>query len=429
MENSSFNDIIPPKKRSIRNIQNSHIKPQRPIKKSSGEDFEYNVYNNNIKKSNSSRFIIWFIIIIALIVFTFVFSFLFSGAKISITPKQNKTFVDARFVAAMEADSNELPYEIMTIEKTGSKKVSAIKKEQIEEKASGKIMIFNNFSLANQRLIINTRFETPDGLIYRINKSIVVPGQKKENGEVVPGSIEVMVYADEAGEKFNIGLTDFTIPGFKGSPQFDKFYARSKTPMTGGFVGEKLTADPKDVENAKNEIHSELRTQLLNEAFSQKPDRFYLFEDTVFVEFESEQAAESGDKVEVKEKAILYGVLFDKNKFAKYIAENTFAIFDDNPVEISDITSLAFAILSKEQSKPWEDKEFEFTVKGNVNIVWIFDEERLKQDLAGRSKAAFQTIRSGYPSIEEAEITLRPFWKRTFPDKINKIKIERILDK
>ncbi|HLD38355.1 MAG TPA: hypothetical protein VJA20_02855, partial [Candidatus Nanoarchaeia archaeon] len=72
---------------------------------------------------------------------------------------------------------------------------------------------------------------------------------------------------------------------------------------------------------------------------------------------------------------------------------------------------------------------FEFTIKGNVNIIWVFDEERLKQDLAGKSKAAFQTIRSGYSSIEEAEIILRPFWKRTFPDKTNKIKIERILNK
>ncbi len=428
MKNSLFNDIIPPRKKSIRDIQNSHIKPQRPVKKISEEDFEYNL-NGNIKKRNSSRFIIWFVIIIALAVFTFVFSFLFSGAKISITPKQNKTFVDARFTAAIEARSDELPYEIMTIEKTGSKKILAVKKEQIEEKASGKIIIFNDFSSANQRLLINTRFETPNGLIYKINKSVVVPGQKKENGEIIPGSIEVAVYADEAGENFNIGLTDFIIPGFKSFPQFDKFYARSKTPMTGGFAGEKLIADPTDVENAKNEIHSELRTQLLNEAFSQKPDGFYLFEDAVFVEFESEQTEGSGDKVEVKEKAILYGVLFNKNEFAKYIAENTFATFDESLVEISDITALTLTVLNKEQSRPWEDKEFEFTIKGNVNIIWVFDEERLKQDLAGKSKAAFQTIRSGYSSIEEAEIILRPFWKRTFPNKINKIKIERILNK
>jgi len=131
MKNSLFNDIIPPRKRSIRDIQNSHIKPQRPVKKISEEDFEYNL-NGNIKKRNSSRFIIWFVIIIALAVFTFVFSFLFSGAKISITPKQNKTFVDARFTAAIEARSDELPYEIMTIEKTGSKKIWLLKKNKLK---------------------------------------------------------------------------------------------------------------------------------------------------------------------------------------------------------------------------------------------------------------------------------------------------------
>ena len=154
----------------------------------------------------------------------------------TITPKQNKTLVDAQFVAALDAGVGELTYEIMTIEKTDSKKIVAAGREEIEEKASGKIVIFNDFNTSSQRLIKNTRFETPEGLIYRINRSIVVPGQKTEDGEKVPGSIEVTVYADEAGDKFNISLTDFTVPGFKGSPRFEKFYARSKTPMAGGFI-------------------------------------------------------------------------------------------------------------------------------------------------------------------------------------------------
>jgi hypothetical protein len=428
MPKNSFQDIVPPK-RTIRDIENSHTKESKPPKETESDSDYESAYGNNVRKHRSSHFALWFVAIIVVIVLILAFSLLFSGAKLSITPKQSNAIVDARFDAAINADVGELSYEIMTIEKTDSKEIPATGREEIEEKASGKIVVFNNFSSSSQRLIKNTRFETPEGLVYRINKSVTVPGQKKENGETIPGSVEVTVYADEVGDKYNTGLTDFTIPGFEGSPQFDGFYARSKTIMTGGFVGEKLTADPDDIKKAREEMQTELKKQLMNEAFSQKPDEFYLFEDTIFVEFESEGSSEKGDEVEVKEKATLYGVLFNKEQFARYIAENTIAAFDDESVEISDISALTIKVSDKANARPWEDEEFEFTVDGNVHIVWTFDEEKLKDDLAGRAKAALPTILSGYPSIDKAEVILRPFWKRSFPDKVEKIKIEQNLDK
>jgi len=82
-------------------------------------------------------------------------------------------------------------------------------------------------------LIIDVR-NNPGGLL---SSAIDISSLFIENGKTVPGSIEVTVYADEPLSKYNIGLTDFTVPGFKGAPQFETFYARSKTPMTGGFTG------------------------------------------------------------------------------------------------------------------------------------------------------------------------------------------------
>ncbi|MEK7590008.1 MAG: hypothetical protein AAB475_02020 [Patescibacteria group bacterium] len=430
MPKKSFEDIVPPKRRSIRDIKNSHTKESGSIRtRDTEDDFGYeSAHNNNLRKSGLSRFALWFVAIVVVIILILAFSLLFSGAKVSITPKQSDTLVDARFNAAINADIGEVPFEIMTIEKTDSKKIPATGREKIEEKASGKIVVFNNFDSLSQRLIKNTRFETPEGLIYRVNKSVIVPGQKKESGETIPGSIEITVYADETGDKYNIGLSDFTIPGFEGSPRFKGFYARSKTPMTGGFVGEKLTVNPDALEKAKEVIHTELQKQLFNEAFAQKPDEFYLFDDTIFIEFESESSLENGDEVEVREKAILHGALFNKEKFASHIAKNTIAAFDDETVEISDISTLTIAVSEKDEARPWEEEEFEFTVSGNAHIVWTFDEEKLKENLSGRAKAALLTVLSGYPSIKHAEVILYPFWKRSFPDKINKIKIEKVLD-
>lgn len=427
MPKNSFEDIVPPKKRTIRDIKNSHIVEHKSVDRS-GDNTEYDLtYDDSIKKPKSSHFALWFVAIIVVIVLVLAFSLLFSGAKLVITPRQSDTIVDARINTAINADPGELPYEIMTIEDSLSKKVPATRKEEVEEKASGKIVIFNDFNTSSQRLKKNTRFKTPEGLIYRIDKSVIVPGQKIEGGEKVPGSIEVTVYADEAGDKFNIGLTDFTIPGFEGSPRFDGFYARSKTPMTGGFVGEKLIADPDDLVAARDEMRTEIKKQLFSEAFSQKPDGFYLFDDAIFIEFESGPSVETGNDVEIIENATLYGVLFNKEKFASHIAKNTIALFEDESVEISDISTLTVTVSDKIDARPWKDGEFEFTVNGNAHIIWTFDEEKLKEDLAGRAKAALTTVLSGYPSIEQAEVVLRPFWKRSFPDKTSKISIEKIL--
>jgi len=59
--------------------------------------------------------------------------------------------------------------------------------------------------------------------MYRIDSSVIIPGYQKVNGKIIPGSIEATVYADQAGDGYNLKLADltgdFSIPGFKGDPR------------------------------------------------------------------------------------------------------------------------------------------------------------------------------------------------------------------
>ena len=98
-------------------------------------------------------------------------------------------------------------------------------------------MIYNKYSAEAQIFVKDTRFETPEGKIYRIDRAVTVPGMKNSGGQTVAGSVEATVYADKSGSEYNIGFSDFTIPGLKGGLKYEKFYARSKTPMTGGMKG------------------------------------------------------------------------------------------------------------------------------------------------------------------------------------------------
>ncbi len=430
-----IDDIIPPEDRSIRNVsvsregrrRSQRQRPQEEHTPSPARRERHDVY----RRRKAPRWGLWVISGVAVLaVLIFGLSFLFSGAKVIVTPKQRTVPIAAEFQASRTPSLTELGYEVMTIEREGSREVSASGEEYVEEKASGTIIVYNNFNSSDQRLIKNTRFESPDGKIYRINESIVVPGQRTEGNTTVPGSIEAVVYADEVGEEYNIGLTDFTIPGFEGSPRFEGFYARSKTAMTGGFVGEKKIVQEADEVRAREEIQRDIREQISQEALAQKPEGFELFENGTFIVFTSLPNQEKGNDAVIREKATLYGVLFKQEAFAAFLAENTVAGYNDgDSVRITNPQDLNFTILNKSEQEPWNDNAFQFEIDGTAHIVWEFDSQQLKNDLIGKSKDAFTTVLTGYPSIEEAQIILRPFWRQTFPEEIEDIKVTTIIDK
>lgn len=413
-------DIVPPSRRARMAPVTESRSSQKP---------KINSYDTGTmrRENRGSRFGLWVIALLALAGLGLALSLLFSGAKITVFPKQQDILVSATFTAVSDPLTGELGYEVMTLSKTETLVVPATGKETASLNASGRIVVFNDYNTASQRLIKNTRFETVDGLIFRIRDSVTVPGQSVKNGVTVPGSIEVTVYADEVGNDYNIGLTDFTIPGFKGSPRFEGFFARSKTAMTGGFVGTRLTVDPVVLEEKKVEIRAKIREQLLAEAFLQKPDGFQLYESGVFIEFESLPNQDRGDEaIEIVEKATLYGIIFDEQGFARHIARNTLAGFDEERVRLKDPTALIITIEDRE-NQPWEQDTIRVSVQGNTTVIFVFNEDTLRADLAGRSKDALTTVLSGYPSIDRAEAVVRPFWKRSFPE-ADDIKIVEMLD-
>ncbi|MBM2817882.1 MAG: seg, partial [Parcubacteria group bacterium] len=172
-----------------------------------------------IKKRNTPKMIIWTVALLSMMFLLFSITSFFSTATVAIIPKAVRVSLDDTFIARKSALPGELQYEIMTLQRKMSKQLDATETQNSEIKASGKIIVYNNFSAAPQKLIINTRFESEKGLTYKIPQSIIVPGVKLVGGKKVPGSIETPIFADEAGDKFNMKVSDlkgdFKIPGFK----------------------------------------------------------------------------------------------------------------------------------------------------------------------------------------------------------------------
>lgn len=441
MPKNILQDIVPPEKRSIRNIPvpNRVLKQDKPIVRekvsysdSEMEDngngaYSFNPQNRDRKSAGVMKVFLWIGGLLVLFFVLLSLSSLMSGATIKVTPKQTRVLAtNELFTAEKQGALGEISFETAKITKQGGEVVPATGEEMVERKASGQIVIYNNFDSSDQRLIRNTRFETPEGLIYRIDESVVVPGRTASN----PGSVEVVVYADEPGEKYNIGLKDFTIPGFKDdAPRYKEIYARSKSEMSGGFIGMVKKVSETDLASAKDRIIEKLEAELKDEILVQIPENFVTFSDSFIIKSRSLPQTEArGDSVQVNEEVTLHAIFFRKDELGKSIAsELSSQEFAEGDVGIVDWGSLVFAIQNKESINPEIDTTVSFTISGDIDLMLLFDEMSLKTSLLGKSKKSLHTVLSNFPSIEKAEAVIKPFWRRSFPDNEKKIKLELII--
>lgn len=163
----------------------------------------------------------------------------------------------------IDFESGAIPGEKITEKGSTVRSIVASGERHIEQKATGVITIINAHSTASQPLVATTRFETPEGKIFRLVKGITVPGAKMAGGSLEPSMIDAQVVADKVGEDYNIGpVSRFSIPGFKGTEKFNGFYGTSDSSMTGGFVGKGAVASPEDIERAKKDAQDELKEAL-----------------------------------------------------------------------------------------------------------------------------------------------------------------------
>ncbi len=356
--------------------------------------------------------------ILVVLALAFATSTLFHGATLTVFPRTLSLPITSEIVAKKNASGDELPFQVVTVKQTASETVKANGEKQVDKKATGTIIIYNNYSTASQRLIKNTRFSTPEGLIYRISDSVTVPGKKG----TTPGSVEAVVTADEAGEKYNVGLKDFTIPGFKGDPRYTTFYARSKTPLAGGFSGiQKVVADA-DRAKAKTAIESKLLAELTKLAPGQVANDQILFDKAMRIDFAQLPEEASGDSVVLKEEGTLSLIIFDKAKLSAAVAKQQIGDYKGETILITNLDKLNFT--PKGDFRPTVDN-ISFTLTGTSAFEWTYDELALKQALAGKPGSDVPTILSQYKMIEKADISIRPFWLRKFPTSLERITIDK----
>jgi len=381
-------------------------------------------------KKAKSRLLISVLIFVAIIGTTLALSATLGKTVITIYPEHRSPTINAEFIAYPDKRDRSLSYEVMTLEATGERQVKATGQVQVEEQATGMIEIIKSTPGA-ERLIKNTRFRSPAGLVFRIQESIVVPGAVTNgSGASIPGTIQAKVFADDVGEAYNLPAgTKFDVPGFSESgltALYDAVSARNVEAFTGGFKGPQFQIDESELSTARQSLQVELRDTLLARINSERPADFIAFKDSVAVTYTALPAVQYGnDLVTIKEQAILQIPLFQMSEFGSFLARETIATYDGGSVRVDDpnVLSFKYSGATTSESIIANETSLTFTLSGKPLLIWEYDAVDLAENLAGLPKTAIVNAVPAYPGIRRAEAQITPFWKRSFPDDPSEIQM------
>lgn len=370
----------------------------------------------NTSPRRSRGLLIWIVAGVSIVVLLGAGAFLaFADTKVVVTPRSHiVTFDESTQFKAFPKDTaatGTIAYTVQVSTLEDSSVVPASGTEKAEDRASGTITVYNNYSTSPVRLVKNTRFQTPQGQIFKVPSSVEIPGKKG----AVPGQVNVTVIADAPGPSYNIGPVErFTLPGLeKSSPDmFKDVYAKSTAAFTGGFIGEKPAVTPAALDTARAEIRSRLQEKALAAAVAESGDTF-IFPELMQITYESLPIAAESGGARIREKATVSIPTFSASEFASSIARAVSADAGEAAVTLEKGEGFRSALVD---GKAVLGKDpVTFTLSGRGTLIWNVDQSALKEALAGREQAAFETIVGGFPGVDKAEASISPFWSSTFP--------------
>lgn len=371
----------------------------------------------------------WYIAAFALAALVFALTYVFAGATITVTPRTGSVELSGPILAEKESRSG-LSFEMLVLDAEESSSVAAGEKRYVERKATGRVRLFNDHSSSPQKLLIDTRLESPEGRIYKTKTPVTIPGQTIAGGKKTPGSVEVDIYADEAGEAYNTTESDFKIVGFRGSPKYEHFYARSITPISGGFRGDTYDIGDDVLASETERLRAALREKLVEQAGAELPTDFVMYEDVATFLFDEPVVEEGSDgSVVVRQGGVMNAVIFKESDLTDAIVDRVIADKEDNRVRIPNIRELTIMLDPKSViTDPESMTDIKLLIDSRVEVVWEVEEVAIKEALAGSKKRTFDSTMLSFKNIDKAELKLKPFWRSSLPEKVGSIKIINTLE-
>ena len=360
-------------------------------------------------------------------VFAVLLSTVFARLKIVIKPRVENLNLDS-LTAAFDASVSKIlfpqkviPAELLEFPRKVVDTFETTGREYVEEKARGKVRVYNRFSSLPQKLIGGTRFLTESGILFRLPESITIPGAKIEEGKIIPNFIETELAADKVGEESNIKENAILkIQGFKGTAKYEGFYAEAPVGFSGGFKGETRVVSQDDLRKAQEATTKKAYDELEAEISRKVPPGFKLIRplrEIQIVKVEAPRPKTKADRfvveVEAKGRVLIFResdlVLLFKNLILK----------DDLTKELVE-GSTVFDY--RVQNADFDKKIANVVVGGVLKTKDIIPQEELSSLIKGRKEGTIIEILKGRSEISSFKLSFFPPWLFSAPDNAVKIR-------
>ncbi len=348
-----------------------------------------------------------FLSLVGVLVFLFL-----PKAEVRVIPYKITQNVDLQFDGRSEgviAEENILP--VRVIEKQEEVVFSANAtgtSTGTAQKARGTVVIYNRNGSDPQSLVATTRLEAPDGKVFRLVSGVTVPGMT--NGQ--PGAIEASVVADQVGSEYNIAATTFTIPGFKGSPKYDKFSAQSSKAMAGG--GDASGADLKiiskeDIEKAETQAKEKAKQAYLDAVQGELLGGERVLEENLDIvptgTLTPPLSGTVATSFEYRNAFRVRGFIFSEEAIKQKITESGESKQGNVTFQPKNI-----ALSYGEAIPDYDAKKIRLKVHATIDAESVIDTEKLRSAIAGKSTDEINAMLASFPEIKKIEIVFKPQW-------------------
>ena len=415
-------------------------------KKSSGDTFD------TFSFVRPNRKLLALILIVSIGLFMLISYIAFPGATVYIKPRFDNINHSVNVVLADKRKNQSLlsqnePHVIasegvMTVTKQ-TKVFNTTSKVFDGKNATGQIKIINT-SDEEWPLKDKTRFQTEEGIIFRMQSSVTVPPVTiDEEGNRVLGEFLVDVEADPfdiydhpIGERGNIQPTTFTIPGLSKYNQ-KVIWGESLEPMTGGVTSFQMIVLEEDIEAAKKQIEDNLilmaRDDLrsyIEEMNKLNRTNLVLLDDSRYLETELQDLRISDDlegsqkeKFEVFAKVKAEGVAYDFDQlFALMKKELKTRTHPDMRIREDSINPDTITYEVIDEDKDLGQIKITATIQGIEEYVIEPDIEaglrfsnKLKERILGLPVEEAENYINNLTEVDEVEIKVWPIWLSTMP--------------
>ena len=386
------------------------------------------------QKSNAGKKAAIFFTLVAIIIL-FLLTTVFATARLNITLSSVEVSVDGVFHAVREpAQSKDISYQRLgAFEATEKMPITNGTRERQNTRAEGTVILYNiNPSGESLDLINRTRLQSESGKIYRLIGKNIIPGGKTVGGKFVPGSKEVKIEANDFGNDFNlpdIG-TQLSVPGLAKWKEFSGTYATTSSKIVGGFSGERFIPDQEEAakirEQLQRDIEKNLRDELAQSVANNSLSERIVFEEGIFIEFESLGEEQDCKQEMICEKGTLYAVSFRETELAALLAKYAPASIQSVLPSRIEAKDLSMKIEKSDEFKIVSSTEFSFRMSGSAKLFWDIDIPLLTSDITGKNrKEVGDILTNEYPQVIQYESpNIFPAWRNTLPANKEKIEIE-----